>query len=71
MPRIRDRFGSDAEHLDAIHDAAYDHFLTVAVQCAECDALHDPGYHQATRHEPGWVEREECPNCGSTAIKEG
>ena len=69
MPRIGDRFASKDEHLDAVQDVAYDRFLAVAVQCAECDALYDPGYHPATRHEPAWAEHEECPNCGSPAIK--
>jgi len=61
------RFVSD-EYLDAVQDAAYDRFLEVAVQC-ECGTWYDQGYHPATRQEPAWVERNECPNCGCTAIK--
>ena len=62
-------FASEDEYLNAVQDAAHDRFLAVAVQCAACDALYDPGHHRATRYEPAWVEREECPHCGSTAIK--
>jgi len=69
MPRSGDGFLSEDHNLDAAQDAAYERFLQAAVACAECETLYEPGYHPATRHEPGWVEQEECPHCGSTAIK--
>jgi hypothetical protein len=53
-----------------VQDAAEDRFLQAAVACRDCGTLYDPGCHSATRSEPAWAEREECPNCGSTRIKE-
>jgi hypothetical protein len=64
------RFASDDEYLDAVHDAAYERFVEEAVRCGECGTLYDQGYHPATGREPAWVEREECPTCGSPAIKD-
>ena len=64
------RFLSEDDYLDATRDAAYDRFLDIAVHCADCGALYDQGHHPATRREPAWIERDECPNCGSTTIKQ-
>jgi uncharacterized protein (DUF983 family) len=59
------RIVSDEEYLAAAADAAYDRFLEVAVQCAECGTLYDQKAHPATAFESAWAEQEECPNCGS------
>ena len=64
------RFHSEEDYLAAVQDAAYDRFLETAVRCRECGTRYDPAYRPATRREPAWSEREECPNCGSTAITE-
>ena len=64
------RFLSEDDYLAAGQDAAHERFLEIAVQCRDCGTCYDPGHHPATRREPAWSEREECPNCGSTAIKE-
>jgi hypothetical protein len=64
------RFLSEDDYLAAAQDAAHDRFLEIAAQCRDCGTCYDPGHHPATRREPAWSEREECPNCGSTAIKE-
>jgi uncharacterized Zn finger protein len=64
------RLLSEDEYLDAVQDAAHDHFLEVAVKCADCGTLYDRGHHPATRCEPAWIERDECPNCGSAEIKQ-
>lgn len=64
------RFLSEDDYLAAVQDAAHDRFLEIAVQCSDCGTCYDPGHHPATRREPAWSEREECPNCGSTSIKE-
>jgi len=63
-------FLNEDDHLAAAQDVAYDRFLEMAVQCRECGTRYDQGHRPATRHEPPWTEREECPNCGSTAIAE-
>ena len=64
------RFHSEEEYLAAVQDAAYDRFLEIAVRCRDCGTRYDQGHPPATRREPAWSEREECPNCGSTAITE-
>jgi uncharacterized protein (DUF983 family) len=64
------RFLSEDDYLAAMEDAAYDRFLKVAVECRECDTLYDPGHHPATRFEPTYIERAECPNCGSGEVKD-
>jgi hypothetical protein len=64
------RFLNEDDHAGAVQDAAYDRFLETAVRCGECGTRYDQGHHPATRHAPAWSEREECPNCGSTAIAE-
>ena len=64
------RFLSEDDYLAAVHDAAYERFLEIAVRCSDCGTRYDQGRHPATRREPAWSEREECPNCGSTAITE-
>jgi hypothetical protein len=64
------RIISDDEYLAAAADAAYDRFLEVAVQCAECGTLYDQNEHPATAFEPAWAEQEECPNWGSGEIKD-
>ena len=69
MARTGCRFASEDEYLDAVQDAAYDQFLQDAVTCAECGTLYDQGYHPSTRFEPAWIEREECPNCGSPTLE--
>ena len=58
------RFVSEDDHLAAAKDAAYDRFREVAVECAECGTLYDQEYHPATRSEPAYIERGDCPNCG-------
>ena len=35
---------------------------------SECGTPYDQAYHPSTRSEPAWIEREECPGCGSGAI---
>ena len=65
------RITSDDDYLAAAADAAYDRFLEVAVQCAECGTLYDQRAHPATASEPAWAEQEECPNCGSGEIRDG
>ena len=64
------RFHSEEEYLAAVQDAAYDRFLEIAAQCSDCGTRYDQGHRPATRREPAWSEREERPNCGSTAITE-
>ena len=64
------RITSDDDYLAAAADAAYDRFLEVAVQCAECGMLYDQRAHPATASEPAWAEQEECPNCGSGEIRD-
>jgi hypothetical protein len=64
------RIISDDDYLAAAADAAYDRFLDVAVQCAECGTLYDQKAHPATASEPAWAEQEECPNCGSGEIRD-
>jgi len=64
------RIVSDEEYLVAAEDAAYDRFLEVAVDCAECATLYDQKHHPATASEPAWAEHEECPNCGSGEIRD-
>ena len=64
------RIISDDECPAAAADAAYDRFLEVAVQCAECGTLYDQKAHPATASEPAWAEQEECPNCGSGEIRD-
>jgi hypothetical protein len=63
-------FHSDEDYLAAVQDAAYDRFLEMAAQCSDCGTRYDQGHRPATRREPAWSEREESPNCGSTAIAE-
>ena len=63
-------FLTEDDHLAAAHDAAYDRFLQTAAQCGDCGTRYDQRRHPATRREPAWSEREECPSCGSTAIAE-
>jgi hypothetical protein len=60
---------SEDEYLDAVQDAAYDNFLNVAVKCRDCGTLYDQGHHPASRVEPAYIERAECPNCGCGEIK--
>ena len=62
------RFASEEEYRAAAQDAAYDRFLEVAVECGRCGALYDQAQHPATRFEPAYIERGECPNCGSREI---
>ena len=64
------RITSDDDYLAAAADAAYDRFLEVAVQYAECGTLYDQKAHRATASEPAWAEQEECPNCGSGEIRD-
>ena len=64
------RITSHDDCLAVAADAAYDRFLEVAVQCAECRTLYDQKAHPATASEPAWAEQEECPNCGSGAIRD-
>ena len=64
------RITSDDDYLAAAADAAYDRFLEVAVQCAECRTLYDQRAHPATAFEPAGAEQEECPNCGSGEIRD-
>jgi rubredoxin len=60
---------SEDEYPAAVQDAAYEEFLKVAVECADCGALYDQGRHPATRFEPAYIERSECPNCGCGEIR--
>jgi hypothetical protein len=69
MPSNSRLLGED-DYLAAVHDAAYDRFLEIAVRCSDCGTRYDQGHHPATRREAAWSEREECPTCGSTAITE-
>ena len=64
------RFLNEDDHAAAVQDVAYERFLETAVRCGECGTRYDQGHHPTTRHAPAWSEREECPNCGSTAIAE-
>ena len=64
------RFLSEDDYLAAVQDAADDRFLEVAVKCAQCGTLWSQGHHPATRFTPAYIERAECPNCGSGEIKE-
>lgn len=64
------RFLSEDDYFAAVDDAAYDHFLDVAVKCRDCGTLYDRKYHEATRFEPAWAEQDQCPNCGSGEIKD-
>ncbi|MBV9194639.1 MAG: hypothetical protein JO168_10890 [Solirubrobacterales bacterium] len=64
------RLPGDDDYLAAMEDEAHDRFLQVALTCAGCGMLYDHGYHPATRFEPAWAERTECPNCGSGEINE-
>ena len=64
------RLFSEDDYLEALRDAAHDRFLEIAVECSDCGTLYDQGHHPATRFEPAWIERGECPNCGSGGIKE-
>lgn len=64
------RFDSEEHYLAAAENAACERFLEVAVECGGCGTLYDQGYHPATRFEPAWAERTECPNCGCGEIKD-
>ena len=64
------RLINEEDYLAAVQEAAYDRFLQTATQCSDCGTRYAQGHHPATRQEPAWSEREECPNCGSTATSE-
>jgi len=64
------RFLSEDDQLAAVQDAADDRFLEVAAACGECGTRYGQGHHPATRFEPAYIEQPECPNCGSSEIKE-
>lgn len=60
----------DEEREDARREAARDAADERCVTCADCGTRWDPGYHRATRTDPAWAEREECPACGSGEVWE-
>lgn len=65
------KFGYVGEdtYLDALEEARREEFLDNCVTCADCGTHYDHRYHRATRYEPAWPERDECPLCGCSQVK--